>query len=786
MSDHDQVAAAAARALTDLTGSARFGPRPAPEPDREEYRQVLARARRFLTLATPDDTFRLVEAPTLERIPDALAAAGVDAAVLTLLVVDHADHRYRVTDPAVPERRLAELAAALPETIEFEPSPTTVQIYTDPHVDPFVALERFTPRWRPAQDWVVTADIACAITDSVHAHRTDRFRPDLGRSTVAAALAAFLDQRAGDAWGLHYYTGSVVASFIDDLAEHARAQGNPVVRGPSEHSLACSALARWSLDRAPFLIVTTSGMHDEFRGTLANLHRAAAPGFIVCADSRPGQWYPFQGTIHRHEDSRTALRARGFALVHIAVAADIPRGLAEAFAHFRAGRGPVLVLASRDVLQVSGELEPVEVAPVPPRADPIEVRPSAFEDLVGLLGSAPKRLLCQPAELTDTGRDLIYALAAKAGMALADSLTRPGAVGAYHRGAPVPEFLGTMSLYGYSSRVYEYLHADGRVRPAADQALLFVDTPIAEIDTPFSEPALRRLAPAQLVSDERDRAPFAGPVVTGHIEKTLRALLDRVDVDPGVLAHRRAAIESTTDSRSDVIGLLPIRPMTINYFIRRLRAELVRLIEDENYDYVGVYDVGRAGLSATCNLPRTAVGYSGWFGRALMGDGLQALPGVITRRDTNVLAFIGDGAAALTPDIVPTLVQQIAVDGSPFAHNLSIFRFVNGGHSVIRTYRESHRLAAIGTQTGVLGFLDDDWDRTVGELSVRHRRVLSFDDLDPDRLTRPHSIDLYSVLLGHNNEGDGLSMMSAFSWQRDELSERALSLAGVLPGGRPT
>ncbi|MFI5780678.1 hypothetical protein [Nocardia sp. NPDC051570] len=776
MTDNNIVAAAAVRAVTDLSASA--------VPDRDEYRQVLARARRFLALATPDDALRLVEAPSLERVPDAVAQAGCPAgSVLTLLIVDHHEYRYRVTDPATLERRIAELAAALPDSIEFEPSPTTVQIYTDPDVDPFVSLEHFTPRWRPDEDWVVTADIACAVVDSIHAHRTNRFRPDLGRSALAGALADFLDEAAGNDWGLHYYTGSVVASFIDDLGEHARRQGNPVVRGPSEHSLACAALARWSLDRAPYLIVTTSGMHDEFRGTLANLCRVAAAGFIVCADSRPGQWYPFQGTIHRHEDSREALRAKGIALVHIAVAADIPRGLAEAFAHYRAGRGPLLIIASRDVLQVAGELDPIEILPAAP-PPPIEVRPTAFEDLVDLINSAPKRLLCQPAELTDTGRELVYTLAANAGVALTDSLARPGSVAAYRQGVAVREFLGTMSLYGYSARVYEYLYSDGRVRPADEQALLFVDTPIAEIDTPFSEPALRRIAPAQIVSDDRDRAPFAGIVVTGDPEKVLRALLDRLDVDPAVLALRQGAIDATTDSRSDVIGLLPIRPMTINYFVRRFRTELVRLIEEDGYDYLGVYDVGRAGLSATCNLPRTRVGYSGWFGRALMGDALQALPGVITRRDTNVLAFIGDGSAALTPDIVPTLIQQIVVDGSPFPHNLSIFRFVNGGHSVIRTYRESHRLSAIGTQTSVVSHLDDDWDRTVGPLTVRHRRVLAFDDIDLARLTRPHGIDLYSVVLGHNNEGDGLSMLSAFSWQRDELSSRALSLAGVLPSGR--
>ena len=61
------------------------------------------------------------------------------------------------------------------------------------------------------------------------------------------------------------------------LGAAARAVGNPVLRGPSEHSLACGALARWQLDGAPYLIVVTSGMVDEFRGAP---NRVNVPGRI--------------------------------------------------------------------------------------------------------------------------------------------------------------------------------------------------------------------------------------------------------------------------------------------------------------------------------------------------------------------------------------------------------------------------------------------------------------------------------------------------------------------------
>jgi 3-acetyloctanal synthase len=316
---------------------------------------------------------------------------------------------------------------------------------------------------------------------------------------------------------------------------------------------------------------------------------------------------------------------------------------------------------------------------------------------------------------------------------------------------------------------------------------MFVGTQIPQIDTPFQESTLRQIAPIQIVERAIDRAPFTGLGVVGDIESILAALLARLDVDPDVLAFRRAAIAATHESDGDVIGLLPIRPMTTNYFFRRLRVLLDGLIRERDYRYVGVYDIARTGLSAVNSLPRTGPCVSGWFGRGLMGDGLMSLPGVVTRRSQNVISFTGDGAAAMTPDIVPALVQQIAVDGEPFEHTLSIFRFVNGSHSVIRTYREGFQPFAVSGQTGVLSFTPADYDRRFGELTVRHRRIMGFDDVPlAEQLQDPHTINLYSVIVGHNNEGDGLTRFSSFGWQRDELSPKALAMAGVpLPTPAP-
>jgi thiamine pyrophosphate-dependent acetolactate synthase large subunit-like protein len=779
VSDGAAVGPAASRALADLAGGRAVDAAvpAARHPANDDYREVIQRGLRFLDLVVPADAFTLLTVDSLAVVPDAVRqAAQGQRAALTLLVLDHHDYRYRVTSPDGLNEELAKLALSLGDSVEFEPGPYTVQVYTSPDVASYYSVEHFTPRWMPEQAWVVTADVACAFVDSVQLHCNARFlRRAMKPSAIANAIADFLTAQAGSDWGLHYYTGSGVATFIDDIEQRAIRNGNPIVRGPSEHSLACSALARWTLDGAPFAIVATSGMHEEFRGTLANHVAVRTKGFIICCDSRSDQWHPFQGTIHRTGDSRASLLARGFPVVYIGRSNEIARGLAEAFAAYSADRGPVMVIASRDVLQASvalGEL-PQAAEGKTPRAE--VVRCAEVEQLSTLLNSAPRRLLCQVGPLSGDGRDLLYALARKAGIGLADSVAQPGTVSRHHQGHVVDEYLGTLSMYGYSTRVYDYLFSDGALRPADQQSVMFIGTQIPEIDTPFSESSLGQLAPIQITAWEIDRAPFSGLSIVGDIEGVLRALHERLDVAPEVLACRRAAIASTRDSDGDVIGLLPVLPMTTNYFIRRLRGVLDDLIHHEDYRYAGVYDIGRAGLSAVNGLPRTGPGVSGWFGRGLMGDGLMALPGILTRRDINVISFTGDGAAAMTPDIVPSLVQQIVADHSTFQRNLSIFRFVNGSHSVIRTYREGIQPSAVSGQTGVLSFTPEDYQHQFGSLTVRHRRVARFDDVPfAKQLTERETINLYSVITGHNNEGEGLGRFASLGWQRDELSPKAL------------
>ena len=778
---------AVARALTDLAAdSAELrlvgdapSPRLVPAAD-PVYAKIRCRARRFLDRAVSDTEIVLLHCASLPEVSTRLADCAVDA-TLALLCVD-ADGLGLSTDPfdARLDDALRLFFDTLPDRLHAELSPYSTVVYGDDiahaaHVArPYVLRAVRTP----SHVATLAADTIVQFTDHVQLQLVHRrlHSPTRGRTVLANALADFLTTQAGDRWGLHTYTGSIVAGVIADLEQITCAAGNPVVRGPSEHSLACGALARWQLAEAPFLIVATSGMIDEFKGTLANLREAGAAGFVICGEAPPDRWFPFQGTVHDNEDARAVLQARQLPTVYLDRVDTLAQDLRAAFDLYHAGRGPVVLLATPAVLEFRGHNPVAAPASRPPNAQVID---GPLDQVVSLINAEPTRLLWQCGAVPAPDSGLVYDLARSAGIALVDTLARPGAICGYRDGRPVPEYLGTLSMYGYSARAYQFLHRNGRLRPPDEHCVFFLASRIAEVNTPFPPRILERgLRIGQVTRTRAHLAPFATYPIYADVGDFLRAVRDRLDVDADVLRHRRDAIEQATDSTSDVISQLATRPMSPNYFYHQLAGVLRTLIERDGYTYTGVYDVGRGGLSAIRNLPRTALGFSGWYGRALMGDAVQAIPAIALTRPGNVLAFVGDGGAALVPDIVPTLVHQIALEGIPLRGNLTIFRLVNGGHSIIRTYREAHQAAPAGRQTSVLSLIAPEQEHRYGPVTVRHRRL---DDVDPDRLRselqEPGVINLYSVVLSHNNEGDGLSLLSALGWQRDELPELALRAA---------
>jgi len=765
------------------------GPPVGPAYDAQAYRETVRRARRFLDRALVEEVVQL-RADALAGVAELLgkAVAGPEAGrpVLALLLVDDSAGPGAVTGEA-----LAGLRAQLPEGIEADWSAYTVHVYRRP--GPAGATRVAAPwtlRQLPSEPWLLAADVVRALTDFAQLRHTAATMRAASAAPhlLAGALHGFLTARAGSAWGLHYYTGSLVSGLIDELERSAEAGGNPVLRGASEHALACGALARWQLDLAPFLIVVTNGMVDEFKGTLANLRESRARGFIVCAEADADAWFPFQGTVHGAEDSREVLRARRLRFHYLDDPDRLPGDLADAFASYEADEGPVVLLATAAVLDVLAPPEPdprpdPRPAPVPQpvAAGRVRLSESQLTPVLRMLDHEPVRLLWQCGQLDAEERELCYRIARTAGVALTDSLTRPGSVAPYQDGQRVPEYLGTLGMYGTSARVHDYLHRDGRLRSRREQALLFLKSRIPESATPFAPRALERsLHITQVTTDPAHAAPFADQLVLGSAREFLREVANRVSPAAEVLALRRAALAEAADSPSDLLHQLPLMPMSANYFLHRLAGVLDELITDQNYTYTGLFDVGRGGISALRNLPRTGPGFSGWYGRALMGDALQAVPAVALTRDDNVLAFVGDGASSLVPDILPALVQQSVLYRRRPARNLSVFRLVDGGHSIIRTYRETRSGATADRQTQVLHLLEPEWQRDYGGLSVTHRHIA---DVEPDELSgqllRRGAVNLYSVLLSHNNEGDGMSPTGAFGWQRDELPDGAFTIDRV-------
>jgi hypothetical protein len=727
---------------------------PSVPADREmAYRNVVHRACRYLDQVLPDAELHAVCCESLGEVPKRITEragggfAAADALALTVVCLEPGDPDGPLA-PGPIDEQLAALREDLAPPLLTDISPYTVVVY-GPYPDPAVwASPPYARRELPAQDWVLTADLVAAFTDFVQMRYTNptvSLAADSGECLLARMLCDFLTADAGSRWGLHSYTGSVVCALIEDLEQMARSAGNPVLRGPSEHSLACGALARWQLDAAPFLITVTSGMVDEFRGTLANLREARARGFLLFAEAPPNRWFPFQGTISASEDARELFHARRIPITYLRQPASIASDLAGAFAAYTRG-GPVALLATPAVLEYrgrpaitvgSGALAHRSDGRTAAGAPRIEVIPDPIDAVAAMVNEEPTRLLWQCGALDDEAVELTYDIARRAGVALADSITRPGTVARYHHGARVEEYLGTLGEYGYSARIYDFLHCDGKVRPRSEQCLFFLASRISEMATPFSERALHRaLRVGQVTHDPTHLAPF------------------------------------------DVLAELPILPMSPNYFFHRLGGVVDDLITQCGYSYTGVYDVGRGGISAIRNVPRTGRGFSGWYGRALMGDALESVVAVALTRPGNVLAFVGDGAAALVPDILPSLVHQAGVEGRPLRGNLSIFRLINGAHSVIRTYREANRGAPSGPQTVVLSLVDEDWHRSFGHLEIHHRRLPDVaDDALRQQLLAAGTVNLYSVLLSHNNEGDGMGLMSSLGWQRDDLPPLAVQIA---------
>lgn len=587
---------------------------------------------------------------------------------------------------------------------------------------------------------------------------------------LARDIQQRMDARWGERWDCHFFTGSMVAGFLDSMGALLRGSGRGFHTASNEHALAVSALAGWQLYRRAYVIVMTSGMLDELRGTLANLKRAGAPGLVICADSPESVWFAFQGSLDCDNDGHQVIAARGLWQRFIRRPDESRESVESAFAALDATPAPTFLFATQAVLESRVETGPREsTAPQPAAASELDDNQrAALDGVLEVLNHEPARILWQCGRLTEQERERVMALAKRCGVALADSIIAPGSVSAYQDQEPVLNYLGPLSMYGFSRRIHAFLE-----HPDADKGkpwLFFLKSKIDQSATPYSEGRLKRLFHIVQINRRREHiSPFTEVALELSLATVLDYLEPRLNVPPPLLQARRERLQRLQRTRealpSDQVETLPMTP---NFFFHRLGLLLAELIERDGYRYTGVYDVGRCSISAMRNLPRTDAGFSGWYGRALMGDALMSLPYIALNNSQHVLAFIGDGARALVPDIEQRLAMCLASTADAAQRNVTVLYLSNGVLSMIQTYLDKRYACHGAAQVNVPLNGGPVWDeQPFGPISICRARLLAFcPDTLRQALTAPGRLNFFDVWLGHNSEGDGLSLVSETAWSR--------------------
>lgn len=624
--------------------------------------------------------------------------------------------------------------------------------------------------------WQRRADILRLVLDHLeHAHFNRLLvracQKAEGPGILAQTIYRHMTERWGDQWDFHFYTGSMVAGFIDSMKTLLHGSENRCLTGNNEHALAVSALTGWQLYGRAYVIAITSGMIDEARGTLSNLKRAAAPGLIICADSPQTTWYPFQGTLDADNDGHEVITARGLWHCFIRTPDEMPIGLEGAFRSLDERPAPTFVLATQNILESQADNLKIEIPSYIPREKELSAQQrKQLDQAVSAINHDNARILWHCGRLTDGERKRILTLAERAGIGLVDSIIHPGSVSAYSDGTLVDNYLGTLSMYGFNRAVYEFLEtqaAEGEGTPW----LFFLKGKVEQSATPYSEGKLKRnFRIAQVNRNPAHLSPFTDLGLDIQLSDFLDYLEPRLQIDSTVLSYRRALLKRLrqlpTALPSDMIETMP---MTSNHFFHRLGQLIAELIENHDYRYTGVYDVGRCSLSAIRNVPRTDPGFSGWYGRALMGDGLMSLPYIALKNEHNILAFIGDGARAMVPNIEQRLAWSSVKGVAGRGGNVTVFYLTNGVLSMIQTYMDKRYALNASCQVNVpLIELDKEPSHSVIDgINVHHRVLRQFcPALLREALLAPGRVNFFDIWLGHNSEGDGLSLASEDSWNR--------------------
>ncbi|HDS1736119.1 thiamine pyrophosphate-binding protein [Pseudomonas sp. BP8] len=742
-----------------------------PDNDRQcLYRQVAEQAQAYVRAHAKGHALYL----DLQLFGDA------DAARSALAAADTSDSDYVLFDTRQLDQQpdhdpLVELLAAQPQA-KRSPSSALLLCSQDDlgHWLNRLGGNRLL-RVPQAEQQLRRADLLRLFVDHLeHAY----FNRLLSRTTLQSnepvALARDIQKRMNARWAAqwdcHFFTGSMVAGFIDSMGGLLKDSGSGFYTASNEHALAVSALAGWQLYRRAYVIVMTSGMLDEMRGTLANLKRAGAPGLVICADSAETVWYAFQGSLDNDNDGHQVIAARGLWQRFIRRPEESRASVEAAFASLDGQPAPTFLFATQAVLESRVETGPQDqLAPAPSPELALDARQrAALAQVLEVLNNEPARILWHCGRLTDSERQRVMALARRSGIALADSIIAPGSVTGYQDQEPVLNYLGPLSMYGFSRRIHAFLE-----QPEAEHGkpwLFFIKGKIDQSATPYSEGRLKRLFHIAQVNRQRAHiSPFTDLALDLPLSTLLDYLEQHLAVAPALLQARRERLQRLQRTRealpSDQIETLPMTP---NFFFNRLGQLLAELIERDGYRYTGVYDVGRCSISAMRNLPRTDAGFSGWYGRALMGDALMSLPYIALNNRQHVLAFIGDGARALVPDIEQRLAMSLASSADAGQRNVTVMYLANGVLSMIQTYLDKRYACHGAAQVNVPLATGPAWDeQAFGPIRVCRARLLQFCPTTlRQALTAPGRLNFFDVWLGHNSEGDGLSLVSETAWSR--------------------
>jgi hypothetical protein len=142
----------------------------------------------------------------------------------------------------------------------------------------------------------------------------------------------------------------------------------------------------------------------------------------------------------------------------------------------------------------------------------------------------------------------------------------------------------------------------------------------------------------------------------------------------------------------------------------------------------------------------------------------------------DVIAFIGDGARALVPDFVPSFLESLESCPRQKDKTVTVFFMVNGSLSMVETYQNRmHRINH--RQMRVASLRPEGFGRLINGVYVNQA---AFASLEKEQLKRAllqrGRLNLFSVLVGHNNQGVGLPLhWNLYGWQRAVPSPRSAS-----------